>query len=438
MIDIQPGIAVKEVLDRLPVVDIIAEFPSDIVRPDKLIRGRAYRIDSISRMFNMWRLTLPSTNFDKLFDLFGIKRAYLNVNYSVLQSPIAWKVNTWPIRTDKYIWYPPSYIATKVLHLDTEFYVTNSSVFKTTGESSKVAIIDSGITKSNIRMKAKIYSENALGLLDWNGHGTHVTSIACAPVTSKKYRHVTGTIDMHGISPRSDVMCANALLFGSGTTADIIKAIEYSYRNGYRLFNLSLGTDIDPSKYNIKEDALVQYIEKLTDNDKSCIFVCAAGNSGPNTVSSPAVSDRVIAVGSVSLYEYENGMGLNRSFFSSYGSYNGRKIPDVVNFGGGRSLKDARPQEYILAHSSSVLDVTDEKVDGFAVLHGTSQATPVVTGMLALIQSVINRWNRVTNAKKTLTYEKVRFIISKQGWKNDQIGYGLFEPELLKEMWAIA
>lgn len=156
---------------------------------------------------------------------------------------------------------------------------------------------------------------------------------------------------------------------GNGTTSGVVFAVYYAVDNGATIINMSLGGDVN-------DPALQKAIDYAY--SKNVLVIAAAGNCGtgkelgcnPNTpgaMSYPALSNHVLAVGATDQNDA-------RASFSSYGPG-----LDVMAPGSGTIIspmidQSAAPLNYTSAYSAN--------------LHGTSFATPVVSGIASLIASL--------------------------------------------------
>ncbi len=103
------------------------------------------------------------------------------------------------------------------------------------GNGIKIAIVDSGVDKDACGLEGKvIYSKSYVPFeddYDYNGHGTHVASIAAS--SDDNYR---------GVAPGSLIMNFKALSRqGAGFGFMIARAITDASKNGADVINLSLG-----------------------------------------------------------------------------------------------------------------------------------------------------------------------------------------------------
>lgn len=152
-----------------------------------------------------------------------------------------------------------------------------------TGTGIKVAVIDTGIdlTHSDLRTNIK-GGINTISLrksyTDDNGHGTHVAGIIGA---------VNNTVGVVGVAPKTYLYSVKALdRNGSGYLTDIIEGIDWSVSNKMQVINMSLGA---PAGNQSFADAVARAYKA------GIVIVAAAGNEG-GAVLYPAAYPGVIAV----------------------------------------------------------------------------------------------------------------------------------------------
>ncbi len=215
-----------------------------------------------------------------------------------------------------------------------------------------VFIFDTGISNHpdlNIVNGRNFTTSDPNAWQDNHGHGTHVSGITGAMDNSFGIVGVAPGVRLWAIKVIGDN--------GSGSTSAIIAALNWvlSNRNilwtGYGIINMSLGGPI----FQPLDDA----IQNITNNG---IIVCvAAGNSSTNALNtSPGRSPAAITVGATS----SNPTYDTIAYFSNYGG-----IVDILAPGSNIN--------------STYLN------GGYAVLSGTSMATPIVTGTVALLVSTV-------------------------------------------------
>jgi len=233
------------------------------------------------------------------------------------------------------------------------------------GKGIKVAVIDGGIDASHPALRGRIVERiDVTGEGRPSVHGTHVAGIIVAE--PGEY----GGYELAGMAPGASIIDVKALTSGGrGRLSDVIRAIEVAVERGAKVINMSLGAPIECCFSTIR-DVLARATEM------GVIPVVAAGNYGPGkgTVACPACIPEVIAVGSIGL----NVCRDQPAWFSSRGPGCFYSIkPDVSAYGGaGDMYGDQQPIERVASTG----------LNGSVVaMRGTSMATPVVAGIMALV-----------------------------------------------------
>lgn len=162
-----------------------------------------------------------------------------------------------------------------------------------TGKGIKVGVIDTGIDYRHEDLRRSYKGGHDLvdgddDPMESEGtdgpstlHGTHVAGIIAA----------NGKI--HGVAPEAEVIAYRALgPGGSGTTEQVLAAIEQAIKDKVDVLNLSLGNNVNGPDLPISL-ALNKAAEE------GIVPVTSSGNSGPNlwTVGSPGTATRAISVG---------------------------------------------------------------------------------------------------------------------------------------------
>lgn len=241
---------------------------------------------------------------------------------------------------------------------------------------------------------------------DDNGHGTHVCGILASAGRRPDGREI-------GMAPEASLVGVKVLdSQGSGRTEDMIRAIDWiltdGERYGIRIVNISVGMPVRNTD-NPEADLLVQKVEELW--DRGMIVVVAAGNEGPHryTVTSPGVSRKVITVGALEERQHLiEGRGVGQRKYSGCGPVPGSCVckPDVV-----------APADGILS--------CDNREGAYVKRSGTSMATPMVSGAIALLLSD-QPW--LTNLEV-----KIRLMESSRdcGGPGYRQGWGALDPKAL-------
>lgn len=253
------------------------------------------------------------------------------------------------------------------------------------GKGVTVAILDTGASSHidlNTNIKQSFNSSDMQDYIDRQGHGTHVAGIIAAAQNN------TGII---GVAPEAKIMPIKVLNDnGTGGYDNIARGIKIAIDNGADIINMSLGAPNTPPSF-------VQDVIKEA-YDKGIIIVAAAGNDS-GAVNYPAKFDEVLAVGAI-------GADGKLANFSSRGNEVACVAPGV--------------------------NVYSTYLNGqYAILNGTSQASPFMAGVCALLLS----WSRnnsdapqINNAQDMLKLlDNLCDPVGRIGFEGKQgvIGYGI-------------
>jgi len=252
-----------------------------------------------------------------------------------------------------------------------------------TGTGINVAVVDTGANTADGRVfgngtaSSKIRIENASKNFVGNEtvasagydaiedgsdsrHGTWVASAIAG--------NVSGTTH-DGVAPDASLLVLKALADdGSGSTADIARAIRYASLEDSDVISMSLGSPV-------YSEALERAITDA--RDRGSIVVVAAGNSRQSTrwVASPADVDGAIAVGATN---GDNPADAQSAYFSQIGPDPGT-TDDSAGVSNGEGVDVAAPGMSTVAKIANPSETLENKT-----LSGTSMATPLVSGALAL------------------------------------------------------
>ncbi|HZJ82915.1 MAG TPA: S8 family peptidase [Clostridia bacterium] len=264
--------------------------------------------------------------------------------------------------------------------------VLNSSGYK--GKGVGIAIIDTGLyphgdfLRPNNRIKAfKDFVENKDLPYDDNGHGSFVAGVAAGSgyLSRGKYQ---------GIAPEADIIALKSLnKDGSGNTSDILAAMQWvaDHQKEYniKVLSMSLGTKATRLSGN---DAMVKGAEALW--DRGITVVVAAGNSGPepSTITSPGISPKIITVGAADDKRTIDVSDDTIADFSSRGPAGNRIKPDIVA-PGVKVVSVNSNKDYQSGQRNTFSSVP------YTTMSGTSVATPVVSGGIALLLEKNPTWS---------------------------------------------
>jgi len=215
-------------------------------------------------------------------------------------------------------------------------------------------------------------------------HGSHVAGASGAEITNNG-------IGMAGMAYKAKVLPVRVLGHCGGPDSDIADAIVWASgghvdgvpdnKHPAQVINMSLGGDGACTA----DDNTAQAIAKARANGTTVIV--AAGNSAADVKDfSPASCPGAITVAA-------NGVASGLAVYSNYNGP-GETIVKLAAFGGGIYANDASsgtqiPEGFAFqaVNSSSTTPTASPAGDDYIGYCGTSQATPHVTGAVALMQS---------------------------------------------------
>lgn len=255
----------------------------------------------------------------------------------------------------------------------------NEDYGNTAGEGTVVAVIDTGVDYNHEDLQDNIWTNSAevsgttgadddnngyvddvhgINLIDPNetpmddhGHGTHV-----AGIIAMENNNVGGV----GIAYKSKIMPIKA--GGSDGTfysSDIAKGIEYAYKNGADVINMSFGS--------YANSALIE--NALQDAFNSCVLVAAAGNDRIPTADCPLGGQNMYPAS----YSYVIGV-------MAYDENN-----KFASFSNWDYVPNANAEYEVVAPGVSVYSTLPN--GRYASWNGTSMAAPMVSAEAAILRS---------------------------------------------------
>ena len=261
-----------------------------------------------------------------------------------------------------------------------------------TGKNIGVAIVDSGITPHQAlanKVVANVsFVQGDPSVTDGFGHGTHVAGIVAGsggPSITPLYNG--------GIAPGVKLVNVRVLgNDGSGYVSDVIDGIEWviAHKLDYnvRVINLSLG---HPVMESCATDPLCQEVGKAVAN--GIVVVAAAGNYGKSPdnhtilggIASPGNSPDAITVGALNTWSTVGRSDDTVATFSSRGptAYDFAVKPDVA--APGVKIISLQAKNSLLPTLYPTIHTAGSGDNAYMYLTGTSQATPMVSGGIALL-----------------------------------------------------
>ena len=255
---------------------------------------------------------------------------------------------------------------------------------ETMGEGIKIGVIDTGIDKNHLDLRDRIRDyrnftgKDIKNVEDENGHNTHIYKNIYASNTGN------GIV---GVAPKAELYVAKAFDRDGGSSEEkIINALYWLAEKEVHVINMSFSSN----EYTDKYRDVMQEIYM-----KNIIMVAAAGNQGEMGIGYPAKFPTTITVAAVDMMK-------RTTSFSSVGE-------EIDVCAAGKDVYSTYPN------------------NKYALLSGTSMATPLISGSAALFQG-----KAMLRYGKTLYPEQIRLLLQMYSedlgeYQRDQnYGYGLF------------
>jgi serine protease AprX len=263
------------------------------------------------------------------------------------------------------------------------------------GTGIGIAVIDSGVTSwhddlgANRVARFVDFVNFQSGAYDDYGHGTHVAGILAGSGYDSEGRR-------RGIAPGASLLVEKVLdANGQGYISNVIAAIDYAVANkdalGIRIINLSVSAGVYES---YTTDPLTLAARRAV--EAGIVVVTAAGNLGRNAagqtqyggIGAPGNAPWVITVGASSHMGTADRRDDTVAGFSSRGpsAIDFSAKPDLVAPGvGTESLADAASTLYLTKPGARLWGTIPTATEPYLALSGTSMASPVVSGTIALM-----------------------------------------------------
>jgi subtilisin family serine protease len=264
--------------------------------------------------------------------------------------------------------------------------------FNVTGRGLTVAVLDTGLNLEHVDFAGRIVAQrnftsddsgDPANVSDGNGHGTNVAGIIVADG------------DHHGVAPGANIVPLKVLTnSGGGQFAWIDQALQWAIDNHKQLnisvICMSLG---DGGNYNTDDyfnsDSIRNKIQVL--RQERVAVVIASGNdffphNSQQGMGYPAIFRECVSVGAV--YDAAEGGFSYQSGAVAYSTRAGQITPFSQ-----RLHKSVNPNTHtdIFAPGAPITSSGINGPHGESTDHGTSQATPVICGLILLMQDFYRR-----------------------------------------------
>jgi len=184
-----------------------------------------------------------------------------------------------------------------------------------------------------------------------SSHGTHVSGIIAANRMNDR--------GMKGVASNAKIMAIRCVPNGDERDKDVANSIRYAVDNGAKIINMSFGKSYSPNKSIV--DEAVEYARA-----NGVMLVHAAGNEFQNTDLKKKYPNKYMLDGEVASNWMEVGASTYQagsSLAASFSNY-GKTVVDL--FAPGKNIYATFPD------------------NTYKAISGTSMATPVVSGVLAM------------------------------------------------------
>ncbi|WP_433058828.1 S8 family serine peptidase [Dactylosporangium sp. CS-033363] len=263
------------------------------------------------------------------------------------------------------------------------------------GEGVTVAVLDTGVDSTQPDLKGALLPgagtngvQSSKGWEDPDGHGTQMATVIAGRGGEGNH--------MLGIAPKAKLLpvaipIGKRAAAGGRTEGDLAEPIRYAADHGARIISLSFTLDRDEPQED--ERAAIAYARQ-----KGAVLVAAGGNrpQGDDRVPLPARYDGVLTVS-----------GTTRT-----GAFWDGSIADPT-------VDIAAPAEDIIGAAPKA-----QYSSGFAVGSGTSGATAITAGVLALI------WSKFPQLTADEAVDRLLRTAKDAGaaGRDDQFGAGIIDP----------
>ncbi|GAA0476213.1 hypothetical protein IRB23M11_21110 [Alkalibacterium sp. m-11] len=249
--------------------------------------GQAEVNQEYDQLFSGFSVDLSESDIGKLLMIEGVKSVYPDQEYEVTDTQ-QFDVNE---------------VTPEML--DSAPYIEAFEAWDTgyTGKGVTVAVIDTGVDYTHPALVHAFGDYKGWDFVDNDDdpQETLIEDVLNPALATNHGTHVAGTIagngQIKGVAPDANLLAYRVLgPGGSGTTSDVVAAIERAVEDGADIMNLSLGATVNNPDFPTS-------IALDTAMGEGVVAVTANGNAGPQnwTAGSPGTSRDAISVGATQL-----------------------------------------------------------------------------------------------------------------------------------------
>lgn len=327
------------------------------------------------------------------------------------------------------------------------------------GQGVGIGLVDSGMNPDHLEFSGVLIaaydaltgksgtSDFSSFLVDYGGHGSHVASIAAARLDG-----ATRPYNIQGVAYNASLVMSALDFIPTLTQQQIAAAIDYASSQGVKVINNSWGSDSagagDPQAFyenNLASNRPV--IDAIhTAIDRGSVIVFAASNEGKpgNVAINPSVESTFPA--------YDTALAAKGGFIVVAAATNdGTALTDYSNrCGAARNYCIAAPggddREDLLPGETPgdawILGADAQSVSGYLAYVGTSMASPLVSGAVALVAEQFP-WMTSKNLATTILTTGSRAAAPDAEWGRGLLnvgkaiqGPGIFEETFVADVTA--
>ena len=266
-----------------------------------------------------------------------------------------------------------------------------------TGAGALVAVVDSGVDLTHPDLSANLVSypdadmvepDGACGgkprtctqdgAQDKNGHGTHVAGIVAAVANNG--------IGVAGVAPAAKVLPVRVLdETGSGSFDQIAAGVDYAVSKGAKVINLSLGF-YSGADVPLRAMGFFEVLETAIDEAwaSGAVVVVAAGNDSFPLCTEPSAYPNVICVGATDQFDLKAGYSNSDPLHPNYVTAPGGWGLGGFSLGHNSPTGGTCTGEIFSTYLRSATSYCSPE-SGYEGVSGTSMASPVVSGVAALL-----------------------------------------------------